>query len=155
MCRQVGFQFPDPALPPEGGRDSGEEPDEDPDPEGSDDYDQNGSVRVIVEKPDGDDPRVLDREHRHAPQKNDQNDKDEPHGKADYNRMDSIGEYRYGWVTLFSPETSSFRISLRIRSHSSFPGHSMSHGSMWVTTWALSSAWDTSISRWSATRWAS
>src|SRR3990172_5248996 len=83
-ARQVGLELPDPALPPEGGRNPGEKPDENTDPEGSDDDHKDGGVSGIVQEPDRNDTRVLDREHRDDPQKDDKNDQDHSHGGGLY-----------------------------------------------------------------------
>src|SRR4030065_6716 len=82
--RQVGLELPDPALPPEGGRNPGEKPDENTDPEGSDDDHKDGGVSGIVKEPDRNETRVLDREHRDDPQKDDENDEDRSPGGEDY-----------------------------------------------------------------------
>src|SRR4030067_220249 len=79
-ARRVGLELRDPALPPEGGRNPGEKPDENTDPEGSDDDHKDGGVSGIVQEPDRNDTRGLDPQNRDDPQKDDTKNQDHSHG---------------------------------------------------------------------------
>lgn len=82
--RKLRLEFPDAALPPEGGRDAGKEPDQNPGTERDDDDHQDGSAPGVMEETDRDDSRVLDREDGNQPHEEDKEYQNDPHGERQY-----------------------------------------------------------------------